>query len=129
MTSSKGQGAGRKSILLVEDDEFSRDLARLLLEKAGYEVTTARDGVDAVLSLEKTRYDLILSDLEMPNLDGFKLLQVTRLNGIATPFVFLTAHSGEETEVRALALGAADFIRKPFKKEILLSRVESALKG
>lgn len=119
----------RKSILIVEDDEFSRDLARLLLEKAGYEVTTASDGVDGVALLEKTRYDLILSDLQMPNLDGFKLLQVTRLKGIATPVVFLTAQNEKETEVQALELGAADFIHKPFKKETLLSRVKSALES
>lgn len=119
----------KKSILVVEDDVDSSTLVKVYLEKAGYEVTVAQDPIEAFLSLGKSQYDLILSDLEMPNLDGFKLLEVTQQKGIATPVIFLTARSGEETEVKALELGAVDFIRKPFKKEILLLRVKSALKS
>lgn len=119
----------KKSILVVEDDPDSLTLVKVYLENAGYEVTAAQDPIEAFLILGKSHYDLILSDLEMPNLDGFKLLEVTQQKGIATPVVFLTARSDAESEVKALELGAVDFIRKPFKKEILLLRVKSAIKS
>lgn len=115
-----------KAILIVEDDVDMQALLKLHLENRGYEVTIAGDGVDALLVLGKQTFDLILSDLNMPNLDGFKLMEMMIQKGIRAPVIFLTAQTEEEAEQKCLALGAVDYIKKPFKKDILLMRVERA---
>ncbi len=118
----------RKRILVVEDNRDSRRLLTQLLTKAGYEVVAAQDGIDALMLLGKKRFDLILSDVNMPNLDGFKLIEMKAKKGIPTPVVFLSARSGEDDEATGLKLGAVDYITKPVRKDILLMKVERALR-
>lgn len=115
------------SILIVDDDEDTRKLIARLLENRGYKVTISEDGIDALLYLGKKHFDLILSDINMPNLDGFKLLEMMNQKGIKAPVIFLTARISAEDETKGLELGAMDYIKKPIKKEILLLRVKSAL--
>lgn len=117
------------SILVVDDDKDIRLLIKRLLEERGYDVTLAEDGVDALLYLGRTEFDLIISDILMPNLDGFKLLEMITQKGINGPVMFLTASSGEESEVIGFELGAADYLRKPIKKEVLLLRVARVLES
>lgn len=117
----------QESILIVEDDEDSRKLITRLLENQGYRVTISEDGIDALLYLGKKDFDLILSDINMPNLDGFKLLEMMNQKGIEAPVVFLSSRDRGEDEKRGLELGAMDYIKKPIQKEILLLRVKSAL--
>jgi type II secretory ATPase GspE/PulE/Tfp pilus assembly ATPase PilB-like protein/DNA-binding response OmpR family regulator len=116
------------SILVVEDDHDSRQLVARFLENNGYTVTPAEDGVSALLQLGKQRFDLIISDVNMPNLDGFKLLEMKGQKGIETPVIFLTSRSDPEDMDRGLGLGAVDYITKPTKKDILLSKVKTVLK-
>jgi CheY-like chemotaxis protein len=115
------------SILVVEDDEDNRNLIVRYLEGQGYRMATAADGVDALLSLGQHAYDLVLSDVNMPNLDGFKLLELIQQKGISTPVVLLTARTGTDDEVRGFELGAADYIKKPISKDVLLLRVRKIL--
>ena len=115
------------SILVVEDDQDSRKLVTRFLENYGYTVTPAEDGVSALLQLGKQRFNLIISDVNMPNLDGFKLLEMKGQKGIETPVIFLTSRSDPEDMDRGLGLGAVDYITKPTKKEILLSKVKTVL--
>jgi len=115
------------SILIVDDDEDTRKLLALILENRGYRVTISEDGIDALLYLGKKDFDLILSDVNMPNLDGFKLIEMMNQKGIEAPVIFLSSRDRADDEKRGLELGAMDYIKKPIPKEILLLRVKSAL--
>ncbi|MDP8262823.1 MAG: response regulator [Candidatus Ancaeobacter aquaticus] len=117
------------SILIVEDDPDTLTLIELHLKNAGYEITSAVDGIDALMLLGKNTFDLILSDINMPNLDGFKLLEMVHQKGIPSPVIFLSAISTEEAELKGLEMGVEDFIKKPFKKEVLLLRINNILKA
>jgi type IV pilus assembly protein PilB len=115
------------SILVVEDDADSRKLITRFLENNRYTVTPAEDGVSALLQLGKDTFDLIISDVNMPNLDGFTLLEMKGQKGIETPVIFLTSRSDPEDISRGLGLGAVDYITKPTKKDILLAKVKTIL--
>lgn len=117
----------KKRILIVEDDKVSRVLISRLLENSGYIVIAAEDGIDALLRMGEAQCDLILSDINMPNLNGFKLLEMNNQKGIETPVIFLTSRSSPEDEKRGFELGAADYIRKPIQKETLLLRVKNVI--
>jgi CheY-like chemotaxis protein len=118
-----------KMILVVEDDVDVRNLISRFLTNAGYMVTLAEDGAAALLDIGKKDFDLIISDVNMPNLDGFSLMNIIKQKGIKTPVIFLTALSDSEKEIEGLKKGAADYLRKPVKKELLLLRVEKLLSG
>ena len=114
-------------ILIVEDDSLTQKLIARLLENRGYRVAIAGDGIEALLCLGKEEFDLILSDINMPNLDGFKLLEMMGQKGIKAPVIFMTSRTDPEDELRGFKLGAMDYIKKPIQKEIFLLRVERAL--
>jgi len=116
------------AILLVEDDDDTQKLITRFLESASYDVTVAGDGIEALTRLEQKDYDLIISDIAMPNLDGFKLLEMINQKGIIAPIIFLSGSTSEQDEIRGFELGAVDYIRKPVRKELLLSRALNALK-
>ena len=97
------------------------------LTQAGYKVTSAGDGIDALLALGQQCFDLIISDINMPNLDGFKLLEILTQKGLHTPVIMVTGSTGAEDEIKGLELGAQDYIRKPLNKEALLFRVRKVL--
>jgi type II secretory ATPase GspE/PulE/Tfp pilus assembly ATPase PilB-like protein/ActR/RegA family two-component response regulator len=118
---------GYGTILLVEDDDDTQKLIIRILESASYDVTIAGDGIEALTRLEQKDFDLILSDIAMPNLDGFKLIEMINQKGIVAPIIFLTGSTSENDEIRGFELGAADYIRKPIRKELLLSRVRNVL--
>ncbi len=119
--------AGGTSILVADDNEDTRKLIAKLLKNRGYRVTTSEDGIDALLQLAQKEFDLILSDVNMPNLDGFKLLEMINQKGIRAPVIFLTGRTAAEDERKGLSLGAMDYLKKPIKKDILLLRVKSVL--
>jgi len=123
------ESAGKKRILLVDDDEDFRNLACILLESAGYEVEQATDGIEAIITLKTLNYDLILSDIDMPGLDGFTMLQALQSKNMSTPLVFLTGNDSIDKEEKGYELGALDYIRKPIRKNSFLTRVERALQN
>jgi len=116
-----------RMILVVEDDVDSRNLISRYLTNAGYMVTLAEDGAAALLDLGKKDFDLVISDVNMPNLDGFSLMNTIKQKEIKTPVIFVTSLSDSENEIEGLKKGAADYLKKPVKKELLLLRVEKLL--
>jgi DNA-binding response OmpR family regulator len=122
-----GPDGARLRILVLDDDRTTQRFLRYILEKDGYEVTTAGDGVEALLALGQGSFDLILSDLHMPHLDGLQLLAQRTRTGLRVPVVVLSADGSESTVRRCLRLGAADYLRKPVRRDTLLPRVRRAL--
>ena len=116
-----------KAILVIEDDVVTREMIKKFLVDHGYEVSTAVDGVDAVLCLTKRNFDLILCDIFMPNLSGFQLLEFLNRKRLRIPVIFLTASDKVEDEIKGLMLGAKDYIRKPINKSTMLIRVERVI--
>lgn len=114
-------------VLIVEDDAVSSALMEGFLGDAGYEVVTVGDGADALLELGKRRFDLLLLDINIPTLDGLRLFEIMIQKGIDTPAIFVTGVGSPEVEARSLEMGAADFLRKPIRKEVLLPRVRAIL--
>jgi two-component system, OmpR family, alkaline phosphatase synthesis response regulator PhoP len=115
-------------ILLIEDN---RDLAfglRNNLEIEGYEVETAEDGMAGLKTFAKVNPDLVILDLMLPELDGFRVLRSLRQDGHATPVLLLTAKGEEADKVRGLRMGADDYVTKPFGLLELLARVEALLR-
>lgn len=113
----------KRSLLVVEDDPVLQTLLGKFLTQGGYAVTRAADGAEALVRLASGAFDAIVSDIDMPNLDGMEFLEVLNQKGIDTPVVFLSGRSESGIEVRAFETGAADFIRKPVRKDVLLARV------
>ncbi|MGB9446214.1 MAG: response regulator, partial [Candidatus Acidiferrum sp.] len=114
-------------ILLVEDNADMRGYVRRILEEDGYEVQTAGDGEEALGLSTKRNYDLILSDVMMPRMDGIQLLRAIRKdpNLRTTPVVLLSARAGEEFRIQGMGAGADDYLTKPFSARELLSRVSA----
>lgn len=126
--SQRRQGEGAPpAILVVEDEAVTITVLEGMLREADYDVTTARDGVEALRQLGLRRFDLIVSDIVMPALDGMRLLEIMKQRNIDTPIVFLTGVSGSDAEVAGLRLGAADYVRKPIVRDVLLARVKNVL--
>jgi DNA-binding SARP family transcriptional activator len=118
----------RKTVLVVEDNVLNRELTNALLKSAGYNVLLANDGADALMMLGRERVDLLLLDIDLPFIDGHKVLEALHEKGIDVPAIFISGLPGEEPEVKAFAIGAADFIRKPVKNTVLLARVAKVLR-
>lgn len=118
----------RRTVLVVEDNVLNRELTNALLKSAGYNVLLANDGADALMMLGRERVDLLLLDIDLPFIDGHKVLEALREKGIEVPTIFVSGLPGEEPEVKAFQIGAADFIRKPVKNSVLLARIAKVLK-
>jgi CheY-like chemotaxis protein len=117
-------------ILIVEDDVDQRSIVEMVLKESDYEVLTASDGIEALRVLGRSRPDLIISDLMMPNLDGAefvkRLKSDKRFNSI--PVLILTVINDMEKEFHLLSLGVDDYCEKTVQRKILLKRIENLLK-
>lgn len=118
----------RKNVLIVEDNVLNRELTNAVLKSAGYNVLLAKDGAEALMLIGREHVDLMLLDVDLPFIDGHKVLEALHEKGIEVPTIFISGLPGEEPEVRAFAIGAADFIRKPVKNSVLLARVSKVLR-
>ncbi len=118
-----------KRILLVDDEPDILEFLTYNLKARGYEVVTAVDGLEALQNLIP-KPDLIILDIMMPNMDGYEVCAKIREDDefIDTPIIFLTARSSEKDEIKALELGAADFIAKPISPNKFIARVKSNLR-
>ncbi|PID58629.1 hypothetical protein CSB45_03540 [candidate division KSB3 bacterium] len=116
-------------LLLVDDSISIRKIIGMLLEKAGYEVDTAVDGVDAVEKCSEKNYDLIVTDLEMPRMHGYELIAEIRSGSMADdiPIIVMTSRAGEKHYKKAMQLGANDYIIKPVEEESLVQSVRTLL--
>jgi len=119
------QSANRKKILIVEDDIVNITLLNKILEDEGYQVDAASDGLNALVAIGKNKYDLILSDITMPNFTGYQLLEFLQLKEINIPVVFLSGHTSEDDEIKGLKLGAVEYLRKPVKSDLLRLRLKN----
>ncbi len=116
-----------RRVLVVDDEADIRGLVRELLERAGYRVSTANDGREALKLVYRERPDLVILDASMPVLDGWQTLE--RIRDLSdVPVVMLTARAGELDKVRGLKAGADDYVTKPFGRQELLARVEAQLR-
>ncbi|HYC60541.1 MAG TPA: response regulator [Thermoanaerobaculia bacterium] len=118
----------RKTVLIVEDNLLNRELTNAVLKTAGYHVLTAKDGAEALMLMGREHVDLMLLDIDLPYIDGHKVLQALHEQNIHVPTIFVSGLPGDDPEVKAFDIGAADFIRKPVKNSVLLARVAKVLK-
>ncbi|MDF3052282.1 MAG: type secretion system protein [Geminicoccaceae bacterium] len=125
-----GEGRGRGAcVLLVEDEEQLRRVMKDLLQREGYVVAEARDGVQALDEVDRHAPDVIILDLNLPGLDGYGVLAQLRSRPATKeiPVMVLTAKGDEDNEVRVFELGADDFVTKPFRARSLTARLEAVL--
>jgi DNA-binding response OmpR family regulator len=115
-------------ILFIDDDAHLRDVLSLSIEDAGYEVITAVDGRQGYELIVSHRPDVVISDVNMPGLDGFALCRKLREAQNAVPVILLTSRDSEIDESLGLELGADDYVAKPFSTRVLLARVKSLLR-
>ncbi len=120
----------QQTILVVEDSAINRVLIVTILHDAGYSVIEAEDGLQGLEICKQTLPDLILTDIAMPNMDGFELCaalqQDKKLSSV--PVIILTTMHGSSSKTKAFALGAVDYVTKPYMKEEILARIKSHLK-
>ncbi|MFO1353354.1 MAG: Hpt domain-containing protein [Acinetobacter sp.] len=119
----------RRLIMIVDDSVTVRKVTTRLLERQGYDVVTAKDGVDAIEQLETIKPDLMLLDIEMPRMDGFEVTNLVRHHEIHRdlPIIMITSRTGEKHRERALSLGVNQYMGKPFQEETLLENIESLI--
>jgi CheY-like chemotaxis protein len=118
-------------ILLVEDNEMNRDMLARRLQKRGYEVLLAIDGLLAVEMTQKEKPDLVLMDMSLPGLDGWEASRRLKADAAtsAIPIIALTAHAMAEDREKALAAGCNEFETKPVDLTSLLAKMEALLGG
>lgn len=116
-----------QKILIVEDEPAIQSVLKELLTDAGYETDIAEDGTEAVKRFCQGKYDLVLLDIMLPELDGYAVCKTIREKS-GTPVIMLTALDEEEAQVRAFELQADDYITKPFSVRLVLLRVEAVLR-
>lgn len=118
-----------ETILVVDDNRDLRELAETILKMQGYQVILAEDGKEALHIFENKQLDLIVSDIAMPEMDGFALLEAIRAQekGAAVPFLFLSAYSQKAKQAQARRLAVDDYLFKPFDAQELLDAVRVRL--
>jgi DNA-binding response OmpR family regulator len=118
-----------KNILLVDDDEELRSLSEKYLQRNGFEVSVASDGWDAIRQIVVDKPDLVIMDIEMPKLSGLNALDILRVSRLTDqlPIIVTSAHGDKDTILRAVQLGADDFMVKPYSFTELSMRVGTHL--
>jgi chemosensory pili system protein ChpA (sensor histidine kinase/response regulator) len=117
--------------MVVDDSITMRRVASKLLERHQYKVVTAKDGVDALAQLEDVRPDVMLLDIEMPRMDGFEL--ATHMQNESSyskiPIIMITSRTGEKHRDRALEIGVANYMGKPYQEDELIANIQGAIAG
>ena len=117
-----------EKILIIEDEESILMALTDDLALEGYEVASARDGLQGLSMAKEKGHDLIILDIMLPKMDGFEVCKQLRQAGVGTPILMLTAKSQEIDKVLGLELGADDYVTKPFSPRELLARVKAILR-
>lgn len=115
-------------ILVVDDERSIRRLLRLYLDEAGYTVTEAADGQEALAKMRTGGIDLVLLDLMIPEIDGLEVARRVRADHPSVPIIMLTARDDEASRVTGLEMGADDYVTKPFSARELVARVRAVLR-
>jgi len=116
-----------KRILVVDDDVKTVDLVRLYLQRDGYEVLTAYDGIEALRLARESCPHLIVLDLMLPDIDGLEVCRILRHES-DVPIIMLTAKTTDQDKVTGLGIGADDYVTKPFSPKVLVARVRAVLR-
>jgi DNA-binding response OmpR family regulator len=116
------------TVLVIDDDAALLDVLSLSLEEAGYAVLTARDGAAGLSAVRARAPDLVLTDVNLPRMDGFTLCRTLRAEGNSVPLIVLTSRDDEIDESLGFELGADDYVSKPFSTRVLLARIASLLR-
>lgn len=116
-----------EKILVVDDEVTIRDTLKMVLEDEGYDTGTAQDGAEALKMIQEENYDLVVSDIKMPNMDGIQLMESGSKVSPDTFFIIMTAYASVETAIDALRQGAYDYLIKPIEFDDLLIRVKRLL--
>lgn len=119
--------AEQQRILLIEDDREIASTVRSVLEGAGYEVTHCQNGIEGEKSISEARPDLVITDMMMPKLGGFPVLEFLKTIDDPPPVIMMTANEGGRHKAYAEMLGVVDYLRKPFAMDVLLESVATAL--
>ena len=122
-----GLNGEEMKILVVDDEEGARELFNTILSDEGYEVTLAVNGEDALSRMKGVIYDLVVTDIKMPGMDGLQLLQEIRKEGSKADVIMVTAYGEVESYLKAMSLGAAEYINKPIRIKELKRIVHKVL--
>src|SRR5580658_8237563 len=120
--------ADHGELLVVDDEPFLRDAVATSLRFLGFDVTTADNGTDALRLARDGRFDLLVLDVMLPELDGFDVVRRLRRDGRRVPVIFLTARDTQADKVTGLTIGGDDYLTKPFGLEELAARIRSVLR-
>jgi len=115
-----------KKVLYVDDSEETLEVIQIILAKSGYQILTASSGKQAVEVCSKEQPDLVLMDINMPDLDGFASIQLLRSSGYNNPVIMLTASENEEDRAKAKAIGCVDYILKTLDMRDIESVIDRA---
>ncbi len=122
------QPPDRGGLLVVDDEPFLRDAVAASLRFLGFEVTAAETGTEALRLARNGRFDLVVLDVMLPDVDGFEVVRRLRRDGSRVPVIFLTARDTQADKVTGLTLGGDDYLTKPFGLEELAARIRSVLR-
>jgi two-component system, OmpR family, response regulator len=128
MSSTAADGSAEARLLVVEDEEMILELLSGSLRFAGFDVVTAVSGAEALRAVTASRPDLVLLDVMLPDGDGFEVVRRLRSSGPDVPVIFVTARDGVHERVAGLALGADDYVTKPFSLDEVLERIRAVLR-
>lgn len=115
-------------VLVIEDEELVGTMVRINLEGAGFEITWLKNGQEALRTVRHDNFDLILLDISLPGMSGLEFLKEIRRREITTPVMMLTARGEVQTKVEAFAIGADDYLPKPFDVAELIARVQALVR-
>jgi chemosensory pili system protein ChpA (sensor histidine kinase/response regulator) len=118
-----------KTIMVVDDSVTVRKVMTRFLEREGYNVVTAKDGVDALQLLQDELPDLMLLDIEMPRMDGFEVAKNVRSTSRMRhlPIIMITSRTGDKHRQHALSIGVNEYLGKPYQEDVLLKTMEALL--
>jgi len=125
--SARPEGVGRPRVLVVDDEESIRELLSKMLAMAEYDVETAPDGRMGIERLRQQQYDLLISDLKMPNVDGLALIREARHLAASMPVLIITGYSSEQSAIEAVNLGVNGYLTKPFRAPQVLAATARAI--
>jgi two-component system OmpR family response regulator len=123
-----GDGDVPVNVLVVDDEDYITDVLTTGLRFLGFEVSIARNGLEAIAKVVDLRPDIMLLDVAMSGCDGFEVCRRLRSDGVQVPIIFLTARDASEDKVSGLRLGGDDYVTKPFGLEEIVARIEAVLR-
>ena len=115
-----------KRILIIDDEENMLHMLKTILSKEGYEIITARNGIEGLEKIETNLFDTILCDLRMPEMDGLSFLKTVKVKNIHSTIIMMSAYGTIDLAVEAMKHGAYDYISKPFDNDKIISLVRNA---